>query len=326
MTKILISDTHYGVKNNSMTWFKYQVEFVYKQLIPYIESLDDEVRLYHLGDVFESRSSINPYIATRVRQMFFDLSRVCDSIYIIGGNHDYYSPVEDEHNTNTLNLILSEIEGVNLFTRGFFVEKPDLFVPWFRYEDTDELAKLIKEHDIKNVFCHADLTHIDNTHQKIFKGVNVYSGHIHTPEMRDNLHTLGSTYALTFTDCNSERGFYSLKDGNLEFHPNEHSIRFWRFRDKDVFGYWKKVKPDDYIELYINQKLLLVEDYIEEIKKINKQFHNVTIIPVSEEYASEETVNFETYDIEHICKENIPKELLPKFEKVLEKFKQQLDK
>lgn len=321
MKKILISDTHFGVKNNSMTWFNHQKEFIYKQLIPYIESFREDVVLYHLGDVFDSRSSINPYIASQVRKMFIDLTIVADEVFVIGGNHDYYSPVEDDNNVNTLKLLLSDIEGVSLITKDLFIEGSDLFIPWFRYDDTDKIKEYIKEYNIENVFCHADLPHIDVLHNNIFQGVQVYSGHIHTPEVKGNLHTLGSTYPLTFTDCNSERGFYVLDEESLTFHPNKYCINFYRVKNDEIFNILDKANPDDYIELYIDQNLLFVDDYTEKIKEITKIIHNTNVVPVNQQSVNEGVESFEDYNIESICQECIPEELKEKFNVVLEKVK-----
>ena len=108
MTNVIITDTHFGVKNNSMTWFTSQSDFIYKQLIPYIKTINDEVRLIHMGDVFESRSTISIYIAKKVRQIFKDLSKLCNNIIIVAGNHDFYSPNSDEY--DSLSLALNNIE------------------------------------------------------------------------------------------------------------------------------------------------------------------------------------------------------------------------
>ena len=92
MTNIIITDTHFGVKNNSITWFNSQSDFIYKQLIPYIKSHQDTIRLIHMGDVFDSRSTISVYIAKKVRKMFKDLAEICEDVIVVAGNHDFYSP------------------------------------------------------------------------------------------------------------------------------------------------------------------------------------------------------------------------------------------
>ena len=49
---VMFTDTHFGVKNNSVTWFRSQEKFIRDELIPYIKkSKPDEV--IHLGDVFD---------------------------------------------------------------------------------------------------------------------------------------------------------------------------------------------------------------------------------------------------------------------------------
>ena len=49
------------------------MDFVREQMIPYIKSIDDEVVLIHLGDVFDSRSTVNTYIAQEVKELFEEL-------------------------------------------------------------------------------------------------------------------------------------------------------------------------------------------------------------------------------------------------------------
>ena len=104
---ILITDTHFGVKQNSITWLNSQSKFIEDQLIPYINRETKEgnkVKLIHLGDIFDSRSTISTYIATRVVELFEKLTNAVNDFIIIGGNHDYYSPNSDS--VDSLNLLL----------------------------------------------------------------------------------------------------------------------------------------------------------------------------------------------------------------------------
>ena len=108
MTTILFTDTHFGIKQNSITWFNSQKDFIVNQLIPYIKTIDDDVRLVHLGDVFDSRSTISTYIATNVVELFKELKSIVKEFIVIGGNHDYYSPTTDR--IDTLNLLLNNLD------------------------------------------------------------------------------------------------------------------------------------------------------------------------------------------------------------------------
>lgn len=314
MLRVLISDTHYGWKQNSITWMNRQMSFIYDQLIPYIQTIrtdhpDEEIVLYHLGDVFDSRSSINPMVANKVREMFENLNRVVDKLFIIGGNHDYYSPDTDKD--CAIDIVLNNTP-VYLVTHNIYAYQDDLFIPWNEYENTDEIERWIQEHHIKRVFVHSDLPHIDDAHKQLFQSVQVFSGHIHTPGQQNNLHTLGSTYPLTFADSNSERGFYILDDqSNISFIPNRTSIKFWRFYNNEIFDI--DVDSRDYIELYVDQTHMSDAQYTTQLSSLVKKYKEICIIPQIKAVDTD-TEELETYDILDVCRSMIPEHLKQKFQ------------
>lgn len=107
---ILFTDTHFGTHNNSMGWFKSQKEFIEKQFIPHLKEKKEEgyaIRLIHCGDVFDSRSTINSYIATGVVKMFNDILNIVDKFIIVAGNHDFFQP--DSDSVDTVNLIFKQL-------------------------------------------------------------------------------------------------------------------------------------------------------------------------------------------------------------------------
>lgn len=319
MKKILISDTHFGIKQNSMIWFKYQIKFIYEQLIPYIKKLKKEgeaVIVYHLGDVFDSRSSINPYIASNVRKAFKDIAKVCDGVWVIGGNHDYYSPNDnDENNVCSLSLCLSDIPNVTIVDENPICMEGDLLVPWYCWDD------LVIPPAASHIFAHTDLEHLEAPLSK-FKGIKgIYSGHIHTPHHQGIFHTLGSTYALTFADCNAPRGFYVIDNEKDIFIPNVVSIQFFRIKNDEIFSFDEKShKKDDYIEIYIDQDLMMEEKYVDRIRDLSRYFRESKIIPLVKAAVVEAADMGDTYDIEKICRDSVPDALRDKFNAVLERI------
>lgn len=324
MKTILFSDTHFGIKQNSITWMNSQIDFIYKEFIPCIKYLQqsDDVRVIHCGDVFDSRSSINPFIANTVRQAFIEITKLCP-VYIIAGNHDFYSPNDDS--ISSLDLILSSIDNLTIIKNNveFLLDDNDdiesMLVPWYEFEKIDNLNKIIKEYQPKNIFCHADLTHLSNEHKELLKNLTVYSGHIHTPQKDNNLITLGSTFALTFADCNDERGFYIFdnKTNELLFVAAKNIIKFYRFYNDEIFKIDVDKYKRDYIEIYIDKINLLNDKYTKQISLLNSKIHNINVIPNTEIQQISENIEFKNYNIEEICKENIPEELKEKFNKLL---------
>lgn len=332
MKRVLLTDTHFGVKNNSVTWLNSQQDFVYKQFIPYLKSLSsgpDQVKVIHLGDVFDSRSTISTLVATRVVQMVKDISDCVDSFVIIGGNHDYYSPQSDS--IDSLNLLLGGT-GVELYTNemGIDVADGDLYVPWYEWiNKTAEIQSLIDTGTVKHVYTHADIVNEDIP---ITGYSGLWSGHVHTPSMdySKHIYNMGSCFPLTFADCNSDRGFYVVSsDENeqgqdkIEFVPNTQSIHFWRLYNDSIFddAIVSRFKSTDYIELYINQYNLIKDSFNDKIKWFTTTFKNLWVIPQVEQTVIESADSldiFEGYNIEAICKSMIPEKLTSKFEAVVQ--------
>lgn len=316
MTNVIITDTHFGVKNNSITWFNSQSEFIYKQLIPHIKTIKDEVRLIHMGDVFDSRSTISVYIAKKVRQIFKDLAAICKDVIVVAGNHDFYSPVSDEY--DSLGLVLNNIEGVKLVRRESYFVDNQLFIPWYQWDNIDvNTYNEIQKGSVYYVFAHTNIVDVD---PKIDEDIMVFSGHMHHPFRCNNRYNLGSCYALDFSDCNSARGFHILhSNDNLEFVENKHSIRFWRLKNEEIFTDYK-FKDWDYIELYITQSNMANSEYLTKINEYTKNYKNVWVIPMANNNTIKDDVKFEGYDIESVINECIPKELSDKFEQIKERL------
>ena len=329
MTNIIITDTHFGVKNNSITWFNSQSDFIYKQLIPDLkkmkEEMDpvrDQLTLIHLGDVFDSRSTISTYVATKVREAFTDLKLVVDQFNIVAGNHDFYSPNSDE--VCSIDLLLSGLK-INLFTQdSYLTNNGDLFLPWYQYQDTESVNQLISKSEVERIFTHADIV----TDHIPYHGVPIYSGHMHIPDIKPEIgrFNLGSCYALNFADSNDYRGYYILKDKNIKFIPNIQSIQFWRLYNEDIFDVYNKhyIKDKDYIEIYISQSNMSNSEYVNRMNEMTKQYKNIWIIPQTEEFMGDNLEKFEGYDIENIVKRSIPEHLKNKFENVLNSLQKSL--
>ena len=318
MINVLFTDTHFGIKQNSITWLNSQLDFIKNELIPYCKS-QKNVRLIHLGDVFDSRSTISTYVASKVIEVFKELRNNVDEFIIIGGNHDYYSPNSDT--VNTIDLILSNLD-ITIVTKDYLILDDDMFIPWYTWVEhmngNIDIQKIINKNRVNRVYTHADIVY--NYHKLI--GVDVFSGHNHIPYINKDKRTynLGSCYSLDFADSNSSRGFYVIKNDNISFIANKSSICFWRLYNDQILDYKaKNIKQNDYIELYISQLNMAESQYSSVINDITKKLKNVWIIPQVEkiEGACDED-KFEKYDIESISREMIPDDLKQKFEIIIQ--------
>jgi len=313
MNRLLLTDTHFGWKQNSTTWLNSQIAFLRRQIIPYLKE-HPKTTIIHLGDVFDSRSSISPYVAKEVRECFIEIAKYADDFFIIAGNHDFYSPNSAEYESlsmvfrdcgKNLHLVIDEV-----FSNNFV----DLYIPWYQYKY--DLTKILDEHpNARNIYTHADIFGADKKPIEELRGCKVFAGHIHTPQFKDNLYNLGSCFPLDFNDANHDRFFYIYDDEQLLPYTNKGAIKFWRLKNETIFD--QEFNAIDYYELYINQANLSDGRYQERIKEISNICRNFTVIPIIDSISFDGDI-LETYDINTICKELIPKHLEKKFKQVIE--------
>lgn len=319
MKKIILTDTHFGVKQNSITWLNSQKKFICDQFIEYIIDMHEPVEVIHLGDVFDSRSSISTLIANEVVNMF---KMICDcknvtKVNIVAGNHDFYSPNSDE--VNTLNLILSNIsDKINIIYNENYVDSQYLYVPWYEWFNQKNIQNIIDKNHIKYVFTHADI--VSSPFE--IKNVKIFSGHTHIPYIKNPIYNLGSCFALNFGDSNTPRGFYILHDdGKLGFVENTSSIKFWRFYNDEIWNLPNNISDNDYIEIYIDHDKIIESIYYETIDDLQKRYKNIRIIPKLTQNNEIKLADFEGYDIESVINDFIPQKLKSKFKNIVEKIK-----
>lgn len=320
MKTILITDTHFGVKQNSTTWLNSQLNILYNQILPLIKKIKEKesVRIIHCGDVFDSRNTINTLTAIKVSEAFKILAKECP-IYIVLGNHDFYSP--NDSTISTLNLVFDKEENIHLIQNTIEVllnehdEPEDLLVPWYQFDDAELLSKHVKEFKPKRIFCHTDLLNLSDEYKVLLKDIKLYSGHIHTPYFKDNLFNLGSTYALNFADANAKRGFYVLDNisNELKFIESKDIILFYRFYNDEIFNINPNILAKHYVECYIDKSNLIIDAYIDRINELSKKIKNFTIIPNIQVSESIENIEFKNFNILDFCKTCIPEYLLSKF-------------
>jgi len=109
-----ITDTHLGIRNNSEEWINIHRNYFYEWFIPLIKKNYQEGDiLMHLGDVYDSRQSLNLKVLNLGIAIFEDLSDIFkDGIHIICGNHDIFG-----RSTNEINSLksLKWIPGVKIY-------------------------------------------------------------------------------------------------------------------------------------------------------------------------------------------------------------------
>jgi len=295
---IFITDTHLGVRNNSNDWIDIHDDYFKNWFIPLCKKIYRPGDcLVHLGDVYDSRQSLNLRVLNLGIEIFEDLSAIFkDGIFIICGNHDIYGK-----NTNEVNSLksLKWIPGIKIYEEPESIQlgnRKIFLMPWRKDHDAErETLMTVKEpHDY--MFCHTDLKGLMfNKFVRIDAGLDyadmdkferVYSGHIHYSQTFGKMRMLGSPFQLTRSDTDNAKGItvLDLESGDEEYYENNYSPKFVRITFDKVLN----STPNELNHIFKNNFIDIMIDPIMSLK--------APLSILTDSIQSQRSVNFHPYD------------------------------
>lgn len=217
----LITDTHWGVRNDNQAFLDANKKFLDNVFFPRLAS--DGIRsIIHLGDLVDRRKFININTARRLREDFLDpLNEMNMEVHFIAGNHDTYYK-----NTNSINalkeLVTDKYE--TFIVHDQIPREVDfdgtivLMLPWICDENRTVCMDKLRLTNAQIIMGHLELegfemfrgsvvSHGDDP--RIFDRFDlVCSGHYHHRSSAGNINYLGSHGEFTWSDYDDPRGFH----------------------------------------------------------------------------------------------------------------------
>jgi len=232
----LITDQHFGARNDSLHFLDYYEKF-YNLFFPEIDDHNiDHVLI--LGDTFDRRKYVNFYSLQRAKRMFFDRLKARDiKVYMLVGNHDTY--YKNTNDVNSPELMLNEYDNITVINDPQTIEVDGVkicMVPWICSDNYVVSMNEIKNTDATVCMGHFEIQGFqmyrgapseEGLNSEIFKKFDmVFSGHYHHKSSRENIHYLGNPYELTWQDYDDPRGFhiFDLKTHDLQFLKNPYKM------------------------------------------------------------------------------------------------------
>lgn len=235
----IISDTHWGVRNDNVTFMDMTKRFLDDVFFPTLEK-ESITTIIHLGDLVDRRKQISYLTARRMRQDFLDqiARRKTYCAYFIAGNHDTYYK-----NTNEVNAMTELVDGnysnIHVYTDPEEVNvegEKVLLLPWICAENREQSMRLINESDAKICMGHLEIQGFEmfrgsvSTHgeqRRLFDRFDLtLSGHYHHRSSDGSITYVGSHGEFTWSDYDDDRGFHilDLKSQELTFVPNPYRM------------------------------------------------------------------------------------------------------
>jgi DNA repair exonuclease SbcCD nuclease subunit len=287
----LITDTHFGARNDNLNFNEYFFEFYENQFFPYLKE-HDITDVIHLGDVMDRRKYVSYRIAKDFRERFINQFENYN-FHMLVGNHDTFYK-----NTNAVNslqeLVDGRYENITVYEEATEVEFDGckiLFVPWINADNMNHTMKMLKQSDAQICMGHLELNGFEMQKgmvmdhgwdkQEFNRFDMVMSGHYHHKSDDGQIYYLGTPYEIYWNDWNDPKGFhvFDTEKRELERIVNPRTIFSKIYYDDsqeindDVSSY-----KDKYVKLVVvNKKDLYQFDKFVD-KLLQADCHEVKII------------------------------------------------
>ena len=218
MKILLITDQHFGVRNDNLYFVEHYKKFYSKIVIPFLKASGIK-EIINLGDTFDKRRSINYMSLEAAKEMWFDPVKElgCKMTALIG-NHDIYYKNTLRINSPEELLGGYDIDVIDEPTTRSYDGTDILLLPWICDENRDRTLRSITESTAPICMGHLELNGFEahpghvmdhGIDMNIFsKFTKVFSGHYHTKSNRNNCYYLGNPYQLYWNDYAQKRGFH----------------------------------------------------------------------------------------------------------------------
>jgi DNA repair exonuclease SbcCD nuclease subunit len=231
----LITDTHWGVRNDSLAFLDYFEKFYNNVFFPTLEERGIKT-IIHLGDIVDRRKYINYVTLRRMKDVFIDRC-VKDGIdlHVLIGNHDV--PYKNTNDVNSMQELFDKND-IKYYSSAETVDfgVPILMMPWINNSNYAEAMTKIEDTSAQILFGHLEVAGclmergMMNEHGlniDVFKKFDVVaSGHFHHRSNTKNVHYLGSPYEMTWGDYSDTKGFhiFDTEARTFEFIANPYSL------------------------------------------------------------------------------------------------------
>lgn len=306
MKVAVITDTHFGARNDSSHFDAFFRKFYDEVFFPFLR--EHEIKtVFHLGDVFDRRKYINFNTLRSCRNYFFEpLKELGVDMFVIPGNHDTY--YKNTNEVNSIDLLLREYPNIHVIQQceeKKFGKTKFSFIPWLCADNYDATLEFLQQH---SGVC---LGHFEISGFDMFRGARndggmdrklvshydmVLTGHFHHRSTDDNVYYLGSPYEMIWSDYDDPRGFHILDTDTQELtfvlNPNKMFHKLY-YNDKHETVDVSPFKKSCVKVIVVNKT-----DYQKFDKLIDSLYNNEVIeLTIHEDFSEFETEALESENV-----------------------------
>lgn len=312
MKVAIITDVHWGARNDSLAFIEYYRKFYTDTFFPTLEA-NGITTVLMLGDTFDRRKYTNHASLKAAKEIFFDQlkSRGMNAIILIGNHDTVYKNTND---VNSIQLLLPEYDNIQAIANPTTISLGGEYIclmPWICADNYVQSMNELK--DTKAPICmgHFEIQGFEMYRgQECHEGLStstfekfdtVFSGHYHHRSTKGNITYLGTPYELTWQDYADPKGFhiFDIQTRELTFVVNPYTM-FVRLEYDDKDKEPIDLDAFDLKETYIKLVVVNKTDYYKFDQFVNKLYtknaHDIKIVEDMSEFEGgsvDETVDLE---------------------------------
>ena len=216
----LLTDTHFGARNDNLNFNDYFYQFYEGVFFPYLQQ-NGIKHCIHLGDLMDRRKYVSYRILKDFRERFIQpFLHLEIDLHILVGNHDIYF-----RNTNDVNslqeLLGGKYKNIHIYPEAQEVDFggfPILMMPWINPQNEIYSFGMMDETKADTMVSHLEVvgfemhgghfseSGFDKSQFKKFD--TIFSGHYHKKSDDGQIYYLGTPYQMTWSDYNCPKGFH----------------------------------------------------------------------------------------------------------------------
>ena len=289
----LVTDTHFGARNDNTAFADYFGKFYTDIFFPYLKENNIDT-IIHLGDIVDRRKYINYQTQAHMQKDFIDpIIENNYTMHVIIGNHDTYYK-----NTNEINS-MQQLYGTTGYDKiKWYDNNPAvlnfdgcdiMLLPWLCSSNIEPFLKEVNQTTAQVLFGHLELKGFEmyrgaiNDHgfdSSLFNKFDIVcSGHFHHKSTVGNINYLGSPYEITWSDFDDPRGFhiFDTDDRTIEFVKNPYTMFNKIFYDDEnqtmeyVVNQNYERLANSYVKVIIKNKTnpYWFDMFMEKLEKVN---------------------------------------------------------
>ena len=289
----LVTDTHFGARNDNTAFADYFGKFYTDIFFPYLKENNINT-IIHLGDIVDRRKYINYQTQAHMQKAFIDPVIENDyTMHVIIGNHDTYYKNTNEINSMQQLYGTTGYEKIKWYDNNPAVLNFDgcdiMLLPWLCSNNIEPFMKEVDKTTAQVLFGHLELKGFEmyrgaiNDHgfdSSLFNKFDIVcSGHFHHKSTVGNINYLGSPYEITWSDFDDPRGFHIFDTDNrtIEFVRNPYTMFNKIFYDDEnqtmeyVVNQNYERLANSYVKVIIKNKTnpYWFDMFMEKLEKVN---------------------------------------------------------